>query len=172
MEINEIIQFISEPDFDIWWLSLIKIVFLATALSYMGFIVYSLLRTTWLKRLMLWDLREILTYRHFGLAGVAKKWAKIKEKFNLGIEDEAKLAIVEVDNLLDGVLKEMGYGGETLGEKLDKLTPELLDNLEQVRQAHKIRSDIVHDPSYHLHLEDARTAMATYEQALINLQAF
>ena len=172
MDFNEIIQFISEPDFDMWWLSLLKIVFLSMGLVYMGFIVYMLLKTSWMNKLMLWDLREILTYRHFGLAGVAKKWVKIKEKFNLDIEDEAKLAIIESDNLLNGILKEMGYGGETLGEKLDKLTPELLSNLEQVRQAHKIRSDIVHDPSYHLHAEDGRTAMATYEQALINLQAF
>ena len=172
MDFNEIIQLISEPDFNIWWLSLIKIVFLSMGLVYMGSIVYLLLKTTWMKRLMLWDLREILSYRHFGLAGVAKKWAKIKEKFNLDIEAEAKLAIIEADNLLDGILHEMGYGGETLGEKLDKLTSELLSNLEQVRQAHKIRSDIVHDPSYHLRAEDGRIAMATYEQALINLQAF
>ena len=172
MTFNEIVQFIAEPDFNIWWLSLLKIIFLGAGLFYIGFIVYALIKTTWLKRLMLWDLREILTYRHFGLAGIAKKWAKIKERFDMATESEAKLAIIEVDNLLNEILKDMGYRGETLGEKLDKLTPELLANLLQVREAHQIRSNIVHDPSYHLHSEEAKRAMDIYEQALINLQAF
>ncbi|MCP6718986.1 MAG: hypothetical protein KJI71_01995 [Patescibacteria group bacterium] len=167
-----IIQFILDPDFNIWWLSLIKIIFLAMGLFYIGFIVFALIKTSWIRRLIFWDLTEILTYRHFGLAGVAKKWAKVKERFDLGTEADTKLAIIEADNLLDGVLKDMGYGGETLGERLDKLTTETLDNLKDVSEIHKIRSNIVHDPSYRLDAAEARKAFEVYEKALNNLQAF
>jgi len=74
--------------------------------------------------------------------------------------------------MLNDILKRMGFGGETLGERLEKLTAATLPNLEQIWEAHKIRNNIVHDPDYRLTLDEARKVLGIYEQALRDLEAF
>ena len=113
---------------------------------------------------MIWDWIEFFTYRHFGLVNVNRKWRRIQKRFKMGVESESKLAIIEADALLDEILKEMGYAGQTLGERLDTLTLDVLANLEEVRKAHQIRSDIVHDLSYHLDRETAKKVLNIYEK--------
>jgi hypothetical protein len=142
---------------------------LCFASFFLGFIIWALINTTWLKRLILWDLKEFLTYRPYKSKEFIKKWKKIKERIDSGIEAEAKLALIDADSLLDKALKEQGYSGESLGERLEKLTVEILPNLSEVLQAHKIRNNIVHDPTYKLNLEEAKNALAIYEKALTNL---
>jgi len=73
--------------------------------------------------------------------------------------------------MLDDILKRMGYSGETLGERLNKLTIASLPNLEEAKEAHKIRNNIVHDPDYRLSLDEAKKTIETYERALTDLQA-
>lgn len=171
MSFNEVIQFILNPIFPDWLLGM-KIIFLLLSLFFIGFIIFALIKTRWLRVLMTWDWIEFFTYRHFGLVNVNRKWRRIQKRFEMGKEPESKLAIIEADTLLDGVLKEMGYAGQTLDERLDVLTLDVLANLEEVRKAHQIRSNIVHDLSYHLDRETAKKVLNIYEKALINLQAF
>jgi len=85
------------------------------------------------------------------------------------LESEAKLALIEADALLDETLKRLGYPGESLGERLEKLTVDILPNLEEIQKIHKIRNNIIHDPTYKLNLEEAKKALVIYEKALINL---
>ncbi|MFQ6049874.1 MAG: hypothetical protein ACE5J0_02420 [Candidatus Paceibacterales bacterium] len=167
---DDITQFILHPNFA-GWLLILKIIFLALSLFFFGFIIFALIKTSWLHRLIIWDLREFLTYRHYGVKRIDKKWREIKERLKLGTESEAKLAVIEADSLLDDILKKLGYTGESLGERLDKLTPDVLVNLEEVRRAHKIRSNVIHDPSYHLDIETAERALKIYEKALVELDA-
>lgn len=58
-----------------------------------------------------------------------------------------KLAIIEADIILDDVLKEKGYVGESLGERLKSLTSIQLASLNDAWEAHKIRNRIAHDGS-------------------------
>ncbi len=171
MSFNEAIQFILNPILPDWLLG-IKIIFLLLSLFFIGFIMFALIKTRWLRVLMIWDWIEFFTYRHFGLVSVNRKWMKIQKRFKMGKEPESKLAIIEADALLDEILKGMGYAGQTLGERLDTLTIDVLKNLEEVRKAHQIRSNIVYDLSYHLDRETAKKVLDIYEKALINLQAF
>jgi hypothetical protein len=66
----------------------------------------------------------------------------------------------------------MGYAGETLGERLKNLTSATLSNIEEIKATHQVRNNIVHDPDYRLSLDDTRAALAVFEQALRDLQAF
>ena len=167
---NDIIQFLLNPQFT-GWLLFMKIMFLLISLFFICFIIYALTTTKWLQRLLIWDMREYLTYRHYGVVSVKKKWENIKKRFNLGFEPEVKLSLIEADNLLNDTLKTMGYAGNTLGEKLDKLSIEILSNLEEVRAVHGIRSDIIHDPAYRLSVEKAEKAIEVYEKSFVELQA-
>lgn len=168
--INSTISFIISPQFTGWLLAL-KILFIVLSLILAGFIIFALLKTSWLKRLIIWDLQEILTYRPFGLRRIEKEWQKIKGRLEIEQESEWKLAIIEADKIMDDILNRMGFGGASLGERLGRLTVVSLPNIEEVKEAHKIRNDIIHDPSYRLTLEEAKRVIAIYEKALTDLQA-
>jgi hypothetical protein len=153
------------------WLLFLKIIFIAFSLALIGFFIFVAFSTTWLKRFILWDVQEIMTYRPFGVRRIVKQWRKIKARLDTGLESEYKLAIIEADSMLDDILRRMGFAGASLGERLDKLTLASLPNLEETRKAHQIRNNIVHDPDYRLSLDESKSTLAIYEKALENLQA-
>ena len=55
-----------------------------------------------------------------------------------------RLAIIDSDKLLDRVLKERRYAGETMGERL-KAAGGALGNQDAVWSAHKLRNKLVHE---------------------------
>ena len=167
----EIISSILNPTLS-GWLPILKILFTVVALILLGFIIFALVKTFWLRRLLIWDLVEFFSFRPYGARKVVKDWAKIAARLETGLESECKLAVIEADSMLNDILKRMGFGGETLGERLEKLTAATLPNLEQVLEAHKIRNNIVHDPDYRLTLDEAKRVLDVYEQALRDLQTF
>jgi len=168
MTLETIIQFILDPSLFGNFL-ILKFVFIILSLLLTGFIVFALIKTDWLHQLMIWDWMEFLTYRHHGLATINKRWAKIKEKSRIN-ESEARLAIIEADTLLDEILTRMGFEGQALKERLEVLTPDIIENLERVKKVNKIRLRIVQDPNYHLELASAHKVLDVYEKALKNLQ--
>jgi hypothetical protein len=56
-----------------------------------------------------------------------------------------KLAIIEADVILDTLLKDRGYPGASLGERLRSISPDQLSTLQDAWEAHKIRNRIAHD---------------------------
>lgn len=170
MDIEQIISFILNPAFS-GWLLLLKILFILISLCFLGLIVFVLRKSNWLKWMIILDVREIFTHRPFGVSKVDKDWKIIKAGLETEKESEWKLSVIKADSTLDNALNRMGYGGQTLGERLDKLTTASLPNIEEVGQAHKLRNNIIHDPDYRLSLEGARKAISAYEKALTDLQA-
>jgi hypothetical protein len=149
----------------------LRIIFIVVSLAMFGFIVWALIKTTWLRRYILWDAQEFLTYHPYGVKKLYKSWQKIKVRLESGLESEYKLAVMEADSLLDEVLKNLGIAGDTLGEKLEKVTEATLPNLSQLAEIRKVRNNIVHDPGYRLSLDEARSAIDVYEKSLTDLQA-
>lgn len=56
-----------------------------------------------------------------------------------------KLAIIESDIMLDDILKQRGYLGTSLGERLKSISSDQLKTLNDAWEAHKIRNRIAHD---------------------------
>lgn len=168
MTLETIVQFILNPVFPINFL-ILKFVFIILSLLLTGFIIFALIKTDWLHQLMIWDWMEFLTYKFHGLAAINKRWAKIKEKSRTN-EAEARLAIIEADNLLNEILTKMGFKGQNLKERLVLITSDILENLEQVEKVNAIRLNIVRDPNYYLDLASAHKVLEVYEKALENLQ--
>ncbi len=167
---EKIISYILSPPFIIW-LFILKILFLILSLFFLGVVIFVLIKTTWIRRIIFWDAQEFLTYRSYGVRKIAKQWLKIRARLDTGMESEFKLAAIEADSMLDDILKRMGYGGESLGERLEKITVASLPNLDEVKVAHKTRNNIVHDPDYRLSLDEARKTLEIYEKTLTDLQA-
>lgn len=168
---ENIISFLLFPSFS-GWLFALKIVFIFITLFFIGSIIFFLIKSSWLNYIILYDVVEFLTYRPYGVRKIEKIWLKTKARLDTGLESEYKLAVIEADNMMDDILKRMGYGGETLGERLTKLTAATLSNIEQIKETHKMRNNIVHDPDYRLSSDEAKKFMAVYERAFRDLQAF
>ena len=90
----------------------------------------------------------------------------------LGYQDEAqwKLAVIEFDNFFDHVLTLLGYQGESLGERLQKILPEHLASINDVWRVHKLRNALVHDAAFQLSHNQAKDVIGTYERALKELK--
>jgi hypothetical protein len=56
-----------------------------------------------------------------------------------------KLAIIEADIILDQTLKDRGYAGTSLGERLRSITPRQLSSIDDAWDAHRVRNKIAHE---------------------------
>lgn len=95
-----------------------------------------------------------------------KKWDKIETR--LGGEDisQYKLAILEADVLIDSIFKSMGIKGSNLTERLDNLSPGQMEDSEDLKNTHKVRNQIVNDPSFQIGKEEAKKTLDVYSKFL------
>ncbi len=95
---------------------------------------------------------------------IRAKWGEI-EKLSASGAMGSKMAIVEADKLLDGVLKSMMMHGDTLGERL-KFAGYKYPELRKVWDAHRLRNQIVHETTFNVSERHARAALHDYERAM------
>ena len=149
-----------------------KVAFLIVALFLLIAIFLLLFKNSWLKYRFLENLTEFFIYRPFGVKKTFKRWAKIIKRLEEKSETECKLAVIEADNLLDEVLKKIGYEGKTMEERLEQVDQKTLPVIDEIREAHRVRNSVVRDPDYHLTPEEAKRVVGIYEQALRDLEMF
>lgn len=171
MDINldSIISYLVSPDIQqrVFW---VKVGFLSVGGFFLVGIIFCLSRTHYLQWRYMQDFWEFLTFRPFGAKKITKLWNKILKRLDTDLESEYKLALIEADDMLDVSLKRMGYMGQTLEERLGKLTSATIDNLDDIYKAHEIRNTIVHNPDYRLSLDEARSTLDIYQKAFNSLQ--
>lgn len=92
-----------------------------------------------------------------------KKWVEIHTLARTSAA-ASRLAIIEADKLLDHALKESGWHGDTMGERM-KQAGNALGNSNAVWTAHKLRNQLVHEQVHPKPIE-IRRALQAYEQAL------
>ena len=166
---SDIIAFLTSTEIQAKLFSL-KVAFLTVSAFFILFIVFAALTTHYLEWRFYRSAWEFFSKRPFRAKRIDRQWNKILKRLEAAEESEYKLAVIEADNMMEASLKRMGYGGENLEERLDKLTPATLSNLEEVRRAHQIRNNIVYDPDYRLSLEETKNVLDIYGQAFRDLQ--
>ena len=165
------LSFLFNPQEDGWFI-IVRMVFLAISFLLVAGIVFSLFKSSYLKLRFLEDATEFLTFRPSGVKKLFRAWNKIKARLDSGLESEYKLAVIEADGILDDVLRRMGYRGENLAERLANLTSATLSNIEDLKEAHRSRTNILHNPDQSLSLDEAKKILAIFEKALESMQAF
>ena len=120
----------------------LKILFLSFSLFLFISRIYILSKTGFSEYSFKASFQEFKSFKTFEAVEFVKKWKKTKMRLAKGWESEAKLAIIEADNLLNELLKRIGYQGENFNERLKQLDKNILANIDQVWEAHKIRNDI------------------------------
>lgn len=103
--------------------------------------------------------------------GIMVEWQVVLNHINSENPAEWKLAILEADNMLDEILEDQGYVGETVAEKLKVMTPSRIASYEDIWDAHKVRNQIAHGGAIDMELTKkmARDTIAKFENAFKDL---
>ncbi len=94
-----------------------------------------------------------------------ERWAIVQDHLNSDNEVDWKFAVIEADNILDELVRKMGYDGEDLGERLKAVEPSDFQSLQSAWEAHKVRNQIVHESSgFKLTYAETKRIIGLYEQ--------
>ncbi len=99
---------------------------------------------------------------------IRDEWHALLEKADLKPPESYVLAIIEADKFVDGLLKQLGFQGEHMADRLERIgeiNPNL-STLDRVWQAHRIRNELVHTPDFEVSHTDAHEVLKSYEAFL------
>ena len=99
-----------------------------------------------------------------------RQWAEIENQISAENTDQAKIALIKADALLDNIMKKAGFPGETMGDRLKQFDKTELSNIEDVWQAHKLRNKIAHEPNKEFRFIDIKKGIKAIQKALEELQ--
>ena len=104
------------------------------------------------------------THEHLDDVTDHSRWAHVQQLINSGHESDWRQAIIEADIMLDEILDEQGYTGESVGEKLKQVNPSRFATIRDAWDAHMVRNAIAHQgSSYQLTEHTAHRTIAHYE---------
>lgn len=93
------------------------------------------------------------------------RWSKTLNYIFSQYSSDWKLAIIEADTILENLLKDLGFFGETVGDRLKTANRESFPQLTQAWEVHTIRNRIAHEGmAFELSHHEAKRVIALYEQ--------
>ncbi len=91
-------------------------------------------------------------------------WNHIRDRLLSDNQSDWRLAIIEADIMLDRLLDNRGYRGETISDKLKQIRVEDMPEVQMMWEAHKVRNRIAHEGSaFMLTQPEARKVLSYYE---------
>lgn len=108
--------------------------------------------------------------RTFNQDKYRSEWLTIESSVVKGTESSYHLCILNADKLLDKALKEAGYKGVTMGDRM-KSAKNTWSNANHVWTAHKLRNQIAHETNVAVSHDTCRRALLAYRQALKDVGA-
>lgn len=92
------------------------------------------------------------------------RWNHVRQMVESPNENDWRQAIIEADIMLDDLLSQLGYAGQSVGEKLKAVDPSRFQSLQYAWDAHKVRNEIAHaGQGYKLDEHQAHRTIAMYE---------
>lgn len=98
------------------------------------------------------------------------KWLKIEQCLKRSEPSSCHLAILEADKLVDQALKDRGFVGDTMGERM-KYASKMFSDRNGVWSAHKLRNKIAHESDVQVSYAETRQALAGFKKALKDVGA-
>lgn len=119
------------------------------AIGFLALYVYASIRKSLYTDLQTQVLRdsEKLYDQHFRGLAKSSRLEDVLMHSTSSQPNDWKLAIIEADIILDDILKQKGYAGNSLGERLKSISPNQLESLQDAWEAHKVRNRIAHEGS-------------------------
>lgn len=93
------------------------------------------------------------------------QWRNIQRYMQSHNPSDWRLAILEADILLYDMLDQIGFQGDSIGEKLKSVDPASFNSLDNAWQAHKIRNLIAHEgANFELTYDESKKAINNYQK--------
>lgn len=102
----------------------------------------------------------------------AARFEAIEKRLESGNPSQYKVAVLEADQFADEVLKESGYAGANMAERLAEIEPGQLSSYDDLKSAHEVRNKIVNDPAFTLDREQAKGLLDHYRKLFAELELF
>ncbi len=112
---------------------------------------------------------DLLNIKNLSRRRSLKAWKQILKRLHSKDQLQWKLAIMEADKILDEILKMAGYKGEIMDDRLKSLTAAQLSNLEDIKNAHRVRRQISQNPDFQITQNEAAAVIKVYNQAFAEL---
>ncbi len=171
--ISDFFNFITSGQFAIFWNSFLSFL----AIFFLIMISYTTVRMFEIRKKEKAHLeQEIEAYAHNKVeyekrlheqAGGSKNehWGKVLGYLFSQHSSDWKLAIIEADSMLDGLMDQLGFKGETLGDKLKLANQENFPYLTIAWEVHTIRNRIAHEGlAFELSQHEAKRVITLYEE--------
>ena len=102
-----------------------------------------------------------------------KQWGIIETRLQSGNPSEYKVAILEADKIVEGILADLGYGAkEDMAAKIEQLRVVQADDAELLYGAHEVRNRIIFEQDFHPSLEEAKKTTQIYKDFLKQFEYF
>ena len=98
------------------------------------------------------------------------RWMEIEQSVVRDNEATYHMAILNADKLVDQALKDRGFSGQTMGERL-KATRGKLSHREDLWAAHKLRNRIAHEENVRVNYNQLRRSLNAFKHTLKDLGA-
>lgn len=107
---------------------------------------------------------------HLDVTKYRSNWMSVEQGLERDNTASYYKAIMDADKLVDQALKEKGFKGQSMGERL-KSAKDSLPHRNDIWTAHKLRNQIAHEPNFKIDYMAARRALAQFKQTLKDLGA-
>lgn len=138
------------------------------AIFFIGVIIYSIIRLKERKAEDSKNFSEALAAlqkeKEENKSAGNKKWTMVIDFITSSSPSDWRIAIIEADNLLDELTKDLDLQGETLGERLKNAPESHFKTLDNAWRAHKVRNKIAHEGTeYEISYTEAKKTVELYE---------
>ena len=94
-----------------------------------------------------------------------ERWSKTLSYLFSQHQSDWKLAIIEADSMLEGLMEQLGFRGATLGDRLKLANQDNFPKLTIAWEVHTVRNRIAHEGlAFELSQYEAKKIIALYEQ--------
>ncbi|MGB9763222.1 MAG: hypothetical protein ACPLW7_04360 [Minisyncoccia bacterium] len=93
-----------------------------------------------------------------------KQWEIIDELLLENYSSSWKLAVLKADALIENLLKQIGFKGDTLDELINSLKLKGFKNLEILSGAHEVSKEILTNRDYNISQKEARNIVEIYKK--------
>jgi len=164
---NGLVGWVQEGDLEIIpfrarLVGFLKKLSLVSSLLFLVLIIYSFIRINQIRKFENVVLSALL---HKGGDKIRnERWQKVLEKLESDNPSDWRLSILEADIMLDELTNEMGYHGDSIGDKLKGVEKSDFTTIENAWEAHKVRNAIAHHGAdFILTQREARRVIGLFE---------
>ena len=141
----------------VWWLKLILILFSLGCIAWLAYLIKKLTELRVNERKLLYPQSSVVA------SNINPQWERIFTYIESVNESDWKLAILEADILLSGLLDNLFLPGETIADKLKTVEKSDFTTIDNAWEAHRIRNQIAHDgEAFVLTEREARRVIELY----------